>query len=52
METVRLNVEILKDSKKIYIGTDISSGCEYDFENANDIGEIVTEYLQEYENIK
>lgn len=49
--SITLELELYKDENGnafIYIGNESSSGCKYPVRTAKEIGEIVTEYFENY----
>ena len=51
-EDIILTVQIRPYYKDICITKENTSGCDYEYKNAEDIGKIIAKYLKEYENIK
>lgn len=51
-EDIILTVQIRPYYKDIYISKENTSGCDYEYKNAEEIGKIFAEYLKNYENIK
>lgn len=47
---IKLQVEI--DKSEIYIANECSSGAKYYFENSNDIGKAMKQYVETYCNIR
>ena len=45
---IEINVTIAKDEKKVYIGEENSSDCEYKYDNTYIIGKALKQYLDTY----
>lgn len=45
-------VELFEEDgvQKVYLGTDGASGASYELESLDEIGELVTDYVKDYED--
>ncbi len=48
VENTRFIVDIYKDDNIVYISTEESTGCSYDYETKEDIIVAVTNYIKDY----